>query len=235
MNIIVDYLKGIIEELPDLLDTTKPIIFYENWNFRISSTITTTWFMMLLLFIFVIIITSKLERISNTRRQAIAEKITLFFYDFVYEVLGEKAKKVYGILGSIFITILLMNFMWVLPTLTTPTASFSTTFALGIIGFLYSQYIIIKEKNIFKYLKGYVEPNAFMLVGNLTSIVARPLSISMRLFGNMFAGKILDSIVMIAIPLLVPIAFNTLSILVGAIQAYVFTLLLTMYISEGLE
>lgn len=74
-----------------------------------------------------------------------------------------------------------------------------------------------------------------MLVGNLINIVARPLSISMRLFGNMFAGKILDSIVMLALPLLVPVIFSVLSILVGGIQSYVFALLLTMYISEGLE
>ncbi len=235
MNIIVDYLKGIIEKLPHLLETTKAIVFYQNGSFRISSIIITTWLMMLLLFIFVMIITSKLEKISKTRRQAVAEKITLFFYNFVYEVIGEKSKKVYGILGSVFITILLMNFMWVLPTFTQPTASFSTTAALGIIGFLYSQYIVVKERNIFKYLKGYIEPNAFMLIGNLTEVVARPLSISMRLFGNMFAGKILDSIVMIAIPLLVPIIFSVLSMLTGIIQAYVFTLLLTMYISEGLE
>jgi len=235
MDVIVNYLKGIIEELPHLLDTTKPTIFYQNGDFRISSTIVTTWIMMLLLFIFVIIITSKLERISKTRRQAIAEKMTMFFYGFVYDVLGEKAKKVYAVLGSIFITILLMNFMWVIPTFTTPTASFSTAFALGIVGFLYTQYVIIKEKNVFKYLKSYVEPNIFMLVGNLINIVARPLSISMRLFGNMFAGKILDSIVMLALPLLVPVIFSVLSILVGGIQSYVFALLLTMYISEGLE
>lgn len=92
MDVIVNYLKGIIEELPHLLDTTKPTIFYQNGDFRISSTIVTTWIMMLLLFIFVIIITSKLERISKTRRQAIAEKMTMFFYGFVYDVLGEKLK-----------------------------------------------------------------------------------------------------------------------------------------------
>ncbi|MDD2371703.1 MAG: F0F1 ATP synthase subunit A [Firmicutes bacterium] len=235
MNIIVNYLKGIIEKLPNLLDTTKPTVFYQNGNFRISSTIVTTWFMMLLLFIFVMIITSKLEKISKTRRQAVAEKITLFFYNFVYEVLGESAKKFYGVLGSIFITILLMNFMWVIPTFTTPTASVSTTLALGIIGFLYTQYVIIREKNFFKYLKSYIEPNAFMIIGNVINIFARPLSISMRLFGNMFAGKILDSIIMMSIPLLAPIVFSVLSILTGGIQAYVFTLLLTMFISEGLE
>lgn len=235
MNIIVNYFKGIIEELPHLLETTKPVIFFQDGDFRISSTVTTTWLVMLLVFVFVMIITSKLEKIPTTRRQAMAEWITMFLYNFVFSICGEKAKKYYGTLGGIFITIFVMNFMWVIPTFTTPTASYSTTLALALIGYLYVQYSIIREKNILKYLKSYVEPNAFMIIGNLTSIVAIPLSLSMRLFGNMFSGKILDSIVMMSIPLLVPIVFSLLSILSGAIQAYVFTLLLTMFTSEGIE
>jgi F-type H+-transporting ATPase subunit a len=235
MDIVLNYFKGIIEELPNLLETTKPVIFFQEGNFRISSTVTTTWLVMFIIFIFVLVITSKLEKIPTTRRQAIAEGITMFLYNFIYGIIGPKASKFYGILGSFFIVILVMNFMWVIPTFTSPTASYSTTFALAIIGYLYVQYSIIREKKIFRYLKSYVEPNPFMIIGNLTSIVAIPLSLSMRLFGNMFSGKVLDSIVMIAIPFLVPIIFILLSILASAIQAYVFTLLLTMFTSEGIE
>lgn len=235
MDIILNYFRGIIEDLPNLLETTKPVVFFQEGNFRISSTVTTTWLVMLLLFIFVIFITSKLEKVPTTRRQAVAEWITMFLYNFVESICGDKAKKYYGTLGGIFISILVMNFMWVIPTFTTPTASYSTTLALALIGYLYVQFAIIREKKILGYLKSYVEPNAFMIIGNLTSIFAIPLSLSMRLFGNMFSGKILDSIVMITLPLLVPIVFSLLSILSGMIQAYVFTLLLTMFTGEGIE
>ncbi len=235
MEIILNYFKGIIEELPNLLETTKPVVFFQDGNFRISSTVTTTWLVMLFVFVFVTFITSKLEKVPTTRRQAVAEWITMFIYNFVYSICGEKTKKLYGTFGGIFITILVMNFMWVIPTFTTPTASYSTTLALALIGYLYVQFSIIREKNIFGYLKGYIEPNAFMIIGNLTSIFAIPLSLSMRLFGNMFSSKILDSIVMITLPLLVPIVFSLLSILAGIIQAYVFTLLITMFTGEGIE
>ncbi|KAF0091294.1 MAG: F-type H+-transporting ATPase subunit a [Fusobacteria bacterium] len=235
MEIIANYFKGMLEELPHLLDTTKPVVFFQEGYFRISSTVTTTWFIMLMIVIFVLIITSKLEKIPTTRRQSIAEWITMFIYDFVYSICGEKTKKLYGTFGGIFITILVMNFIWVIPIFTTPTASYSTTLALALIGNSYVQFAIIREKNIFGYLKGYFEPNAFMIIGNVIGIFAVPLSLSMRLFGNMFSGKILDSIVMIALPFLVPIVFSLLSILSAIIQAYVFTLLLTMFTGEGIE
>lgn len=235
MDIILNYFTGIIEELPNLLETTKPVIFFQEGNFRISSTVTTTWLVMIFVFVFVTFITSKLEKVPTTRRQAVAEWITMFIYNFVYSICGEKTKKLYGTFGGIFLTILVMNFMWVIPTFTTPTASYSTTLALALIGYLYVQYSIIREKKILGYLKGYIEPNAFMIIGNLTSIFAIPLSLSMRLFGNMFSSKILDSIVMITLPLLVPIVFSLLSILAGIIQAYVFTLLITMFTGEGIE
>lgn len=235
MNFIGEHFSNMINELPNLMESTKPVVFFEIGNFKISSIVVTTWLAMILIIIFVLFITSSLEKVSTTKRQVVAEKITLFFYCFTEEALGDLATKIFGILGSIFIIILVMNFMWLIPTLTVPTASFSTTFALTMIGFLYTQGIIIKETNLKNYIMSYGKPNLFMLFGNVMSVLSRPISLSMRLFGNMFAGKILDALVMIFIPLLLPIAFYLLSILAGVIQAYVFTLLLAMYINEGLE
>ena len=235
MGFILDYLNGIIEELPYLLETTKPIVFFEKGDFRISSFVTTTWIAMFLIIAFVLIITSKLEIKPTTRRQAIAEKIVFSFYSFIKEILGDTGRKVYGMLGSFFLIILVFNFMWVIPTFTVPTSSYSTTLALALLAYLYSQMIIIKKVNLKNYIISYGQPNPLMIIGNVLSIIARPLSLSMRLFGNMFAGKILDSLIMMTLPLLVPIAFSLLSILAGVIQAYVFTLLVTMFINEGLE
>lgn len=235
MNFIGEHFSNMINELPNLMESAKPVVFFETGSFRISSIVATTWLAMILIIVFVLFITSSLEKVSTTKRQAVAEKITLFFYHFTEEALGDLAKKIFGILGSIFIIILVMNFMWLIPTLTVPTASFSTTFALAMIGFLYTQGIIIKETNLKNYIMGYGKPNLFMLFGNVMSVLSRPISLSMRLFGNMFAGKILDALVMIFIPMLLPIALYLLSILAGVIQAYVFTLLLAMYINEGLE
>lgn len=166
INIIGNWFKHTIEELPYLLDAGKPIVFYEQGNFRISSVVTTTWIIMIALIIFVFIITSKLERKPTTRRQAIAEKITLFIYNFVESLCGDAGRRFYGIIGGIFITILVMNFMGMVPTYTSPTASYSTTLALALIGFGYVQYRKIREIGVKGYLLSYVDPNAFMIIGN---------------------------------------------------------------------
>lgn len=235
MNFIAEHFSSITDRLTNLLDSTKPIVFFETGNFRISSVVTTTWLVMLIIIVFVLVITSKLDKESTTRRQAIAEKITLGMHNFIAGSLGEAARKVYGIIGSIFIIILVMNFMWVIPTFTNPTASYSTTLALALIGYLYTQSYIIKVNSLKSYIKSYVEPTPIMIVGNVVEIFSKPLSLSMRLFGNMFASKILDTLAMIILPLLLPIAFSLLSILSGVIQAYVFALLLTMYIEQSLS
>ena len=235
MNFIGNWMTHIMEELPHLLELSKPVVFYENEYFRITSVLTTTWLAMLLIIGFVLFITSRLEKKPTSRRQAVAEKIVLFFYGFVEEVLGHKAKKYYSILGSLFIIILVMNLIWLIPTLAAPTISFSTTAALAIIGYGYTQLVIIGATSPFKYLANFAKPNPLMLIGHVIEVFSKPLSLSMRMFGNLFSGRILDTIVLIALPIAVPIVFNVLGILVGAIQAYVFTLLLTMYISEGLE
>ena len=235
MGFIGDWFAHTIEGLPLLLEGTKPTVFYESGGFRISSTVTTTWILMILIIAFVLFITSKLEKVPTTRRQAIAEKITMFIYNFVEGMCGKATPRIYGIIGGIFITILVMNFTGLVPGNTSPTASYSTTLALALFGFIYVQYKKIREQGFGGYLKSYVDPNAFMIIGNITGLVSTPLSLSMRLFGNMFSGKVLDSIVYLSVPILLPIVFLLLSLLSAVIQAYVFALLLTMFISEGLN
>ena len=235
MNFIVEHFTSMTDKLAHLLEANKPIIFYQGDNFRISSVVTTTWLVMILIIVFVLVITSKLEKEPTTKRQAIAEKITLTIHGIVTEALGDVGNKIYGIIGSFLVIILVMNFMWMIPTFTVPTSSYSTTLALALIGYIYTQYVVVKETSLKNYIVSYVQPTPLMLVGNVLEIVSRPLSLSMRLFGNMFAGKILDTLSMIIMPLLFPLVFSLLSILAGVIQAYVFTLLLIMYINSSLS
>lgn len=235
MNFIGNWFAHTIEELPHLLEYTGAYVYYENGPFRISSVVVTTWMIMALLVWTVFYLTKNLEKYPTTRRQAIAERITLFFVDFVVSICGPAGRKFYSIFGGIFITILSMNLIGLVPGNTSPTASYSTTLALALIGFGYIQYRAIREVGIKAYLVGYVTPNAFMLIGNTIGLVATPLSLSMRLYGNMFSGKVLDTITYLSIPILLPLMFAMLSLLSAFIQAYVFTLLLTMFLGQNIE
>lgn len=116
-----------------------------------------------------------------------------------------------------------------------PTATPSVTFALAIAVLLYSHYLGM-SKGVGKYFKHYVQPHPLMLLLHLMEdFIIKPLTLPLRLFGNIFAGEVLISVllgagmVVAAAPLVVWLGY---SVFVGSIQAYIFTTLTMVYISQ---
>ncbi len=167
---------------------------------------------------------------------------------FVTGILGERGIKHIPYLGTVFIYILLMNWMGLVPFMKSPTSVWSTTFALAICTMVYVQVTGIREQGLVHYLKHIAgnPSNLFglvliplMLVLNLTiEFVAVPVSLSLRLFANIssedrllfnFAGLGVNSPFHVGI--LFQLFANMLSIVFSIIQAFVFMLLSTVYIS----
>lgn len=228
-------MENFANKLGGLLEESAPIVFFQDGFFRVSSVVVTTWIIMAMMFIAIFILTRKLTLIPTTKRQVAAEAIVKFFRNFAVDLVGPKGISMAGTLGAIFMTIFLMNFIWFIPVFESPTASYSTTAALAIVGFIYSQYIIVKNKGGGHYLKSYFEPVGFMVIFNVIDLFTRPLSLSVRLFGNLFTGGILVGVLYAAMPFLLPLPIHFLELLTGTIQAYVFALLIGIYASEGLE
>ena len=228
-------MENFVHKLSGILNEKEPIVFFQDGFFRVSSVVVTTWIIMVILFIIIFILGRKLSKVPTTKRQIIAENIVVWFRNFAVDLVGPKGLQMAGTLAAIFIIIFMMNFIWFIPILESPTASYSTTAALAIIGFIYSQYIIIKNKGASVYLKGYFQPLGFMVVFNIIDLFTRPLSLSVRLFGNLFTGGILVGVLYAIMPFLLPLPVHFLELLTGIIQAYVFTLLIGIYASEGLE
>ena len=228
-------MENFAHKLSGLLDEKAPIVFFQDGFFRISSVVVTTWIIMAILFIAIFILTRKLSKVPTTKRQVIAENIVGWFRSFAVDLVGPKGMQMAGTLAAIFITIFMMNFIWFIPILESPTASYSTTAALAIVGFIYSQFVIVKNKGAGAYLKGYFQPLGFMVIFNVIDLFTRPLSLSVRLFGNLFTGGILVGVLYAIMPFLLPLPIHFLELLTGTIQAYVFALLIGIYASEGLE
>lgn len=150
------------------------------------------------------------------------------------ERLGEKGKKYFAYVATLFIFILFSNWLGVLPLdLKPPTADLNTTAALALLTIFLVQVFGMIEKGPIRYFKRFFEPNPVFFPLNVIEELAKPLSLSVRLFGNIFSKETILLILsgLVVLPLFYPIPILALSILIGAIQAYIFMLLTIFYIS----
>lgn len=118
-----------------------------------------------------------------------------------------------------------------------PTADVSVTLALSLLIILYTHYLGIKERGTKKYLQGYFKPFKLFLPINLIEEVSKFLTLGMRLYGNVFAGEVLIAVLLGigAFSVLPLIVWQGFSMFIGAIQAYVFTILSMVYINQKIS
>ncbi|OQY59579.1 MAG: ATP synthase F0 subunit A [Desulfobacteraceae bacterium 4572_88] len=145
----------------------------------------------------------------------------------------EKAEKYGPLICALFMFLLLSNWIGMIPHLHEPTKDLNTPLSLGILGFCIAHYAGIKVKGFRKYAKAYCEPVFFMMPLNVIGELAKIVSISFRLFGNIMGGSIIILVVShLTYSVILPPFLNAFfGIFVGAIQAFVFTMLTVVYIS----
>jgi F-type H+-transporting ATPase subunit a len=161
------------------------------------------------------------------------------FGNFILEqckgVIGEKeGPKYFSFFIAIFMLILVSNLIGLIPGFLPPTEHLSTTLALGIFSFIYYNYKGCREVGVFNYLKHFAGPLWYMAILifpiEIISNLVRPVSLALRLDGNMSGDHIVLSVFSSLVPQIVPIVFLLLGILVSFIQAYVFTVLSMVYV-----
>lgn len=214
-------------------------IFYL-FGLEVNSITTTMWGIMIVLAIGSILLTRNLQLIPIKRKQIVLELILEKFIDFFGSIIGcrDTARKYLPLLGSLFILILVSNYSGLLPGaghingFMVPTSTLSCTVALALIVFVTSHAVGFKSKGI-KYLKHFIEPSPAMLPLNIMDELIKPLSLSLRLYGNIYAEETLIASVFALIPLIAPLPFMFISVFFGAIQALVFTLLTATYLGSS--
>lgn len=210
------------------------------FGLEVSSVVTTMWGLMIVLFLLSYFATRKIEKIPENRLQNAME----FALDALLSQLsgimgGEKmAKKYFPLLGSFFILILASNYSGLLPGaghlpgLQPPTSTLSVTAGFAIVVFLCTHYFGVKKKGL-AYFKHFVQPLPFLLPLNIIEEFVRPLSLSLRLYGNIFGEEMVVASLFALIPLFLPLPMMLLGILFGLIQAFVFTMLAALYIGTA--
>jgi F-type H+-transporting ATPase subunit a len=232
-------------ELPSFLDFMGLDMHHEYWGFTLHDwlPVIMSFLVGLLLVGFSLWATRRMEKIPRGS-QAFVEIVVDGLYDFLSKVLGNDTARYLPFLGTTFLYIILMNFWGLIPLMHSPTNTLNTTLALAIVVFVYYNVEGIRIKG-FKYFKHYVEPlflAPLMLPIHIIGDLARPLSLSVRLFGNLTGEDLTLALLVMLTPFifgLIPVPIHLvmviLALLFSTVQATVFTLLSSVYLSLAIE
>lgn len=202
---------------------------------QISEAVLVTWIIMAMATILSTIFVRNLQVIPTGKKQLFLESTIGGIYDFFYGILGEHGKRYIPYLISTAIFIGIANLIGLLG-LKPPTKDLRVTAALAIMSIILIEASGIYRKGFKKWLKGFAEPIPIIAPINILEIFIRPLSLCMRLFGNILGGFVVMELVKLAVPLFAPIPLSLyFDVFDGLIQAYVFVFLTALFISDAIE
>jgi len=201
-------------------------------------------FLVCIILILVALVIRKSIRLVPKGTQNFVEVITEAILNLVDENIGHHwGKTLFPFICTIFMFILVGNCMGLIPGFTAPTANINTNAAMAVPVFLATHYYGIRVHGI-KYIYHFLGPvrsifalplMILMFVVEFVGHLARPLTLTVRLFGNMIAKHILLLVLAILAPWIIPTSILALGVLVSVVQAFVFTLLATLYLAGAVE
>lgn len=201
----------------------------------IYESVVVTWIVMAVLVLLSIILVRNLKVENPGKKQLALESGYLFFRNFFYNLLGEHGARYIPYMITVVLYIGLSNIMGVFGFVP-PTKDMGVTIALAVMSIILIEYAGIHQKGAKGWLKAFAAPMPVMLPFNILEIVIRPLSLCMRLFGNVLGSYVVMKLIEIICPVLLPIPFNLyFDFFDGFIQAYVFVFLTSLFISEAIE
>jgi F-type H+-transporting ATPase subunit a len=229
-----------------------PDVIFEISGFKITNTVITSTLVSCLILLFVFIFRKKISMVPSGFYNLI-ESVIEFFYEFVKEQLGEKGKKFFPLIFTIFFYVVLSNWFGIMPFINSLQINheneylhiFRSTFSdinmtigLALASMISIHFISLKNLKLAHIKKFLNFENPFkFFIGILEgfSEISKILSFSFRLFGNIFAGEVLLVIVGSLIPIAIPVPFLGLEIFVGFIQAVIFSALTMVFLKIHLE
>ncbi len=177
---------------------------------------------------------SRRLNIVPSKLQGMLELIIQTFENLLVEIIGERGKKYLPLITTIGLFILVCNLLGLVPGFMSPTSKLNVTLGCALVVFFYYHWQGIKTQGLLKYLKHFTGPipllAPLLLPIEIISHFSRPVSLSVRLFGNIFAEELLIIVIASIIPFFVPLPFMAIAIFTSTIQAFVFVLLSCIYI-----
>tara|TARA_R110002074_G_scaffold60236_3_gene146094 strand:- start:12890 stop:13594 length:705 start_codon:yes stop_codon:yes gene_type:complete len=210
------------------------LIFWQHGFIKLNGTIVFTWALMFVLVVGSKLVTRNLTvELQSSRWQNLLEIIVTSIEKQIEDVGLRPARKYIGFLGTLFLFVALASLCTVIPGYEPPTGSLSTTAALALCVLVAVPFFGVEERGWSGYIKSYMEPTAIMLPFNIVSELSRTLALAVRLFGNMMSGAMIIAILLTITPFIFPIVMSALGLLTGMVQAYIFSILATVYIASA--
>jgi F-type H+-transporting ATPase subunit a len=175
-----------------------------------------------------------------SKMQIFLEMIYRFFQNLVDDMIGHEGRKFIPILTTLGLFIGLSNFLGLLPEMESPTANLNTTAGCAIFIFLYYHYQGVRKHGFFGYIRTLMGPvwwlGPIFLPIELISHLSRPLSLSLRLFGNIFGEDLVIIVIasLLPLPLLIPLPVMALAVITSLLQAFIFVMLSTIYLAGAM-
>lgn len=192
-----------------------------------------TWLTMAIVIILAVMTTRSLKMVPGGV-QSILEMIIEYMHEQVDANMGAKGKKVAPLVITLFVFLLVANWLGLVPGFTSPTNDLNTTLGLALMIVLLV-HILGVANNGLAHFKHFIQPNPLFLPINLIEEISKPVTLSFRLFGNILAGEILMIILGMLVPYIIPSGWLLFSVVVGIIQAFIFTILSISYLSSALK
>ncbi len=214
---------------------------FQLFGLDVTSPVITEWFVMALLVLLAALATRRLQRIPGRLQAAIEVSVNFIVDSVVAPSIGsrEKAIRYLPLLGTFFFFIIISNYMGLLPGAVLhlpgfkpPTSELSVTAALALIAFFATHYAGIREKGL-HYFAHFLQPFPWLLPLNIVEELVRPLSLALRLFGNIFGGETVLWVLLSLVPWFIPIPIMGLEVFFGFLQAFIFTTLTSVYIGAA--
>lgn len=221
----------LLEELNVKTAFTIPVF----GGIEVAESVVITWLIMVVLTALAVYLGSNLKVRNPGKRQQCAELIVKWLDGFAEGMLGEEAKEYSTYISTVLLFIGFSNVIGLFG-IKPPTKDMNVTVALSVMSILLIEYAGIRKRGVGGWLKSFAQPVAIVAPINVLEIFIRPLSLCMRLFGNVLGAFVIMELIKLVVPVGVPAIFSLyFDIFDGLIQAYVFVFLTSLFIKEAVE
>ena len=228
-------MDGLVEALMEELNCNVVFTIPLFGGIDVMESVVVTWIIMGILMAVSLLLVRGLKVRRIGKKQAALESAVSFIYQFFEDLLGKDGKAYIPYLITVVVYIGVANMIGLLG-FKSPTKDLNVTATLAIMSIVLVEAAGIRKKGIKGWLKSFTEPIAIITPINILELVIRPLSLCMRLFGNVLGAIVVMALIKYLVPLVIPLPFSFyFDIFDGVIQAYVFVFITSLYIKEAIE
>jgi F-type H+-transporting ATPase subunit a len=192
-----------------------------------------TWLSMAIVIVLAVLATRKIALVPSGW-QNVMEMVMEWLLEQLDATVGRNGRKLAPLIITLFIFLLVSNWLGLIPGFSSPTSDLNTTLGLALMVIALVHVLGVSRRGI-RYFKHFFEPYIPFVLINLIEEIAKPVTLACRLFGNILAGEVLIVVLGLLVPYFVPTLWLAFSVFIGAVQAFIFTMLSISYLSGSLR